>query len=76
MKNAFKLHDVQQKQKQKEEESWIHPPICCICNRKCEGYYSRHGETGTCSSKCMKVQDGKEKYPGHTAAEFEQRHSL
>ena len=70
MKNSFKLHDVQQKKKEEQEERWIHQPICCICKRECEGYYGRWGNSGTCDSACEVEQAAKPKYPGHTEDEF------
>jgi len=74
MRNGQNLRDLQDKKKAQQEESWIHQPICCVCNRKCEGYHGRWGETGTCDSACEKVQAAKYPYPGHTAEDFERKH--
>ncbi len=68
MKGAIKLADFQKKKP--VEEQWLPDLHCCICNKRIEGYYSRHGDTGTCSSACMKVKDREPKYPGHSEAEF------
>ncbi len=76
MKNSFKLHEVQQKKKDKELEQWIHQPICCVCKRECEGYYGRWGNSGTCDSACEKVQAAKPRFPEHNAASFEILHSV
>jgi hypothetical protein len=76
MKGGQNLRELQQKQKEKEEEAWIHQPICCICNRKCEGYHGRWGDSGTCDSACEAVQAAKPKYPGHTEKDFLSRNQL
>lgn len=52
MKGSFKLHEAQDKQREKDLSNWIKQPICCVCERKCEGYYGRHNDSGTCSKKC------------------------
>lgn len=74
MKGGQNLHALQADKKAKDIESWIHQPICCVCNRKCEGYHGRWGETGTCDSACEKVQAAKYPYPGHEATTFEELH--
>ena len=75
MKGGQNLAHLQQKKKEQAEEAWIHQPICCVCGKKCEGYYSRHGDTGTCSGDCMKKQDAKPKYPGFSEEEYLMRQS-
>ena len=70
MKGGQNFRDIQQKKKEQVLEDWIHQPICCICNRKCEGYHGRWGDSGSCDSACEKVQAAKEKYPGHTEDEY------
>lgn len=46
---------------------------CMVCDKPIEGFYARFGDQGTCNRTCMKVQDAKPKYPGHTEEEFFQR---
>lgn len=43
---------------------------CMICDKSVEGFYARFGDSGVCSGKCMKVQDQKPRYPGHSEEEF------
>lgn len=50
--------------------------VCMVCNVRVEGFYARFGDGGTCSKKCMKVQDEKPKYPDHPAEAFEALHNL
>lgn len=49
---------------------------CMICSKAVEGFYSQHEGGGTCSRKCMTVQDSKPKFPGHSAEDFEKLHNL
>jgi hypothetical protein len=70
MKGGQNFRDIQQKKKDQVQEDWIHQPICCICKRKCEGYHGRWGDSGSCNATCEAVQAAKEKYPGHTEAEY------
>jgi len=63
VKNGQNLRDLQQAKK--DAEGWVKQPVCMVCEKACEGYYGRHGDSGTCSGKCEKVQDAKPKYPGH-----------
>lgn len=44
-----------------------------VCDKSIEGFYSRHGDQGTCSKACMDVQDKKPKYPGHSEEEYLKR---
>lgn len=76
MKGSQNLHQLQQNKREKEEVDWIHQPICCVCNRKCEGYHGRWGNTGTCDSACEAKQVALPKYPGHSAEAFEALHNL
>lgn len=60
--------------KPKEEEVKLDLKPCLNCGKAIsDGYYSRHGDGGTCSKKCMLEQDKKPKYPGHTEEDFLQR---
>lgn len=43
---------------------------CMVCDESVEGFYARYGERGTCSGKCMKVQELQPKYPGHGEEAF------
>ena len=47
--------------------------VCMICNKKIQGFYSRHGDKGTCSKACMKMQDSKPKYPGFEESDYFRR---
>jgi DNA-directed RNA polymerase subunit RPC12/RpoP len=49
---------------------------CMVCSKPVEGFYSRHGDQGTCSGACMKVQDAKPRYPEHSEEEFLKRFNL
>lgn len=66
-----KLSDVQE-----EYRASTPALVCMICSKKIEGFYARFGNEGTCSRKCMKVQDSKPLYPDHTAEDFERRFNL
>jgi hypothetical protein len=70
MKGGQNFREMQSKKKEKEDAQWIHQPICCVCGRKCEGYYGRWGDSGSCNSACEKVQLAKPRYPGHSESEF------
>lgn len=57
--------------KVKVEELSVPLSPCCNCGKEIEkGYYSRHGNGGTCSRPCMIEQDKKPKYPGHTEEDY------
>lgn len=43
---------------------------CMVCDKPVEGFYARFGTSGTCGRVCMKAQDSKEKFPGHTEEDF------
>ena len=70
MKGGQSLNHLQQKRKEKEEEQWVKPQPCLICGKTIEGAYAQHPDGWTCCNKCMKVQDAKPKYPGHSEEEF------
>ena len=57
MKQSFKLHEAQQKKREDDLAAWIKQPTCCVCQRNCEGYYGRHGDSGSCSKKCEESYD-------------------
>jgi hypothetical protein len=76
MKGGQNLAYLQQKKKEQEINSWIHPCTCMVCGKSVEGYHARFGEEGVCNSDCMKVQDAKEKFPEHPAIDFERRYNL
>ncbi len=73
MKNSHNLQELQQTRKKVEEEAWIHPPICMICNKKIQGFHGRWGTVGTCNSACERVQAAKPPYPGHSEEDFFER---
>ena len=76
MKGGQNFRELQDKKKAQVEDVYIHQPVCMVCNRKCEGFYARFGESGTCDSKCMKVQDTKPVYPGHSSEDYERKYNL
>jgi hypothetical protein len=50
---------------------------CCVCGKKCEGFYGAHAEIGgTCSGACERVQAAKPKYGEHTEEAFLKRFNL
>lgn len=49
---------------------------CMVCDKSIEGFYARYGDSGVCSGKCMRVQDQKPRYPGHSHEEFCERFNL
>lgn len=62
MKGGQNLRDLQAKKK--EEDGWVVPQNCIICNKRIGGAYANHGEAGwTCSATCMRQQDAKPRYP-------------
>lgn len=71
MKGGQNLRDLQHKKKEEADKAWIHPCVCCVCGKSCEGYYGRYGDGGVCSSKCMREHVLKPKYPGHSAEDYE-----
>lgn len=70
MKNGQNLRELQQKKQEKEEAQWVPSQNCLICGKTIEGAYAQHADGWTCCSKCMKVQDQKPKYPGHSEEDF------
>lgn len=58
MKNSFKLHEVQEKRKSKEDElaGWVVAKDCFVCNKTLPAPYARHmqgdKEVWVCNSKC------------------------
>lgn len=40
--------------------------LCCICQKRVNGFYGRWGNTGTCSSKCEREQEAKPRFLGDT----------
>lgn len=74
MKNSHNLRDLQQKKKEAGPD--IEQPVCMVCQRECEGYYARYGNTGTCSGDCMRVQDTRPKYGEHTEEAFLKQFNL
>ncbi len=77
MKGGQNLRLVQEQRKEKEEAQWVAPQPCVICKKVIPGAYANHGDAGwTCSGPCMREQDKKPKYPGHTAEAFEKEHNL
>lgn len=70
----MKLHELQQKRREKEEEQWVKPQPCMICAKEIQGAYGHWGTLGwTCSAACERKQATKEKYPGHTEEDFFKR---
>ncbi len=49
---------------------------CMVCQKAIEGFYARFGEEGTCSGECMRAQDLKPRYPGHSEEEFLKRQGV
>lgn len=76
MKNGQNLRDLQQKKKEQEDEQYVKPQNCLVCNKTIPGAYAHHGHGWTCSATCMKVEDAKPRYPGHLAETFEKEHGL
>lgn len=77
MKGGQNLAYLQQEKKEKDEKQWVPSQPCIICGKSMSGAYANHGDAGwTCSSVCMREQDAKPKYPGHTAEAFEKLHNL
>lgn len=69
MKNAQKLSDWQQ-----EEKNKIVLKPCLVCGKVPKyGYYGGHEGGGTCSRECEVVQNKKPKYPGHSEEDFFRR---
>ncbi len=69
MKNAQKLSDWQQEEKNKVK---LEP--CLVCKKMPkDGYYGRHGDGGTCSKACEDKQERVYKYPGHSEEDFFRR---
>lgn len=72
-KNSFNLAEAQQQKSKQVEEQWVHQPICCICNKKIQGYHGRWGLVGTCDKACEAIQLAKPRYPGHSEEDFFRR---
>lgn len=70
MKGGQNFRDLQQK---KEEEAWVKPQACIVCQKTIGGAYAQHSDGWTCSSKCMKVRDTEDRFPGHSAEDFERK---
>ena len=70
MKNGQNLRELQAQKAKKVEELWIKQPVCMVCNRNCEGYYARYGESGVCGSACMRIQAKVYRWPEHTEESF------
>lgn len=68
MKGGQNLRELQAK---KEEEAWVKPQACIVCQKVIGGAYAQHSDGWTCSSKCMKVRDTEDRFPGHSAEDFE-----
>lgn len=58
MKNSFKLHEVQENRKKKEDDlsGWVVAKECVVCNKTLPAPYARHmvndEEKWVCNSKC------------------------
>lgn len=76
MKGGVNLRVVQQERQRKEEEDWVRPQPCIICNRVLKGAYGHHHDGWTCSGSCEKTYDLRPKYPGHTEEDFLKRFNL
>lgn len=70
MKGGQNFRDMQQKKQEKEEAQWVKPQPCLICGKTIEGAYAQHQDGWTCCGKCMREQDKRTKYPGHTEEDF------
>jgi len=55
MKGSFKLQDVQQQKKQAEEEVWVKPKNCLVCNKLIAGAYGAWEHGWTCSGHCERI---------------------
>lgn len=58
------------------QESLVPKRHCMVCQKACEGWYATFGESGTCSAKCMRIQDAKPLYPDHPVEAFIARFNL
>lgn len=74
MKNGQNLRDLQQQKAKKTEDQWIKQPVCMVCKKEMPGYYARFGDSGVCGSACMRVQAKVYPYPGHSEADFLEKH--
>lgn len=70
MRNGQNLRDLQQKKKEQEEKQWVPSQDCLICGKTIEGAYAQHADGWTCCGKCMREQDKKPRFPGHTEEDF------
>lgn len=66
MKGGKPLHEAQ-----KEHRDSVKLSPCIVCGKDIkEGYYGRHGDAGTCSGACERIQANKPKYPNYTEEDF------
>ena len=65
MKGSHNLHELQQRRKQAEEEAWVLPRPCAICQKVLKGPYGRSSfgdkEAWSCSGECEKEVQRKRK---------------
>lgn len=70
MKGGTNLRLLQSERAEKEEKEWVKPQPCLICGTVMPGAYAHHGYGWTCSNACMRKEDAKPKYQGHTEEDF------
>lgn len=71
MKGGQNFRDLQAKKEKAVEERWLPQLFCMVCTKEIEGYYARYGNTGVCGRACMTHQETLDRFPGHSAEDFE-----
>ena len=49
---------------------------CCVCDKKCDGWYGANDIGGTCSGTCERTYASRPRWPEHTEEDFLKRFNL
>lgn len=74
MKNGHNLRTLQAERKKAEDDQWVKPQSCIVCNKAgLKGAYGHWGDDWTCSNSCDQIVAARPRYPGHSEEDFFKR---